>query len=60
MKTPPGLMLFAAMAAIGSIDHGESRGSRGYCPQSPEHWRARDEKRAERKAARKNKKRNRR
>ena len=32
MKPNPGLMLFAAMAAMGGIDSGE-RGSRGYAGQ---------------------------
>ena len=59
MKRDPGLMLFAAMAAIGGMDSGE-RGSRGYRPQSASHWDAKREAKAAKKQQRQNKKRNRR
>jgi hypothetical protein len=59
VKHDPGLMLFAAMAAIGGMDSCE-RGSRGYRPQSASHWDAKRQAKAEKKQQRQNKKRNRR
>jgi hypothetical protein len=59
MKRDPGLMLFAAMAAMGALDSGE-RASRGYRPQGPAHWDAKRQAKAEKKQQRQNKKRNRR
>ena len=58
MKRDPGLMLFAAMAAIGGFESGEA-GSRGYRPQSASHWDAKRQAKAEKKQQRQNKKQNR-
>lgn len=58
MKPNHGLMLFAAMAAIGGIDHGEA-GSRGYRPRSAAYWDAKRLAKAEKKRERQNKKKNR-
>jgi hypothetical protein len=59
MNRDPGLMLFAAMAAIGGMDSG-TRGGRGYHPQGPAYWDAKRQAKAEKKQQRQNKKRNRR
>lgn len=58
MKRDPGLMLFAAMAAIGGMDSGE-RGSCGYRSRSAAHWDAKREAKAAKKRQRQNKRRNR-
>lgn len=58
MKRDPGLMLFAAMAAIGGFESGEA-GSRGYHRRPASHWDQKRETKAARKQQRQNKKRNR-